>query len=67
MYISSAVEVKTQIVIVGAVALAWAGGRWVRVRPVLDQVTEAERMSLGTLEQQVARLTDNLAAFLRRV
>jgi len=48
-------EVKTQIVIVGAVAVAWAGGQWVRVRPVLDRVTEAERMSLGALEQRVAQ------------
>ncbi len=62
MYISSAVEVKTQLVIVGAVALAWAGGRWVRVRPVLEQVSEAERMSLGALEERVARRADDVVA-----
>jgi hypothetical protein len=55
-------EVKTQIVIVGAVAVAWAGGQWVRVRPVLDRVTEAERMSLGALEQQVAQRPDDTVA-----
>lgn len=47
-------EVRTQFVIVGAIALAWVGGQWVRVRPLLDHTTEAERMSLGALEQRVA-------------
>ena len=55
-------EVRTQVVIVGAVALAWAGGQWVRVRPVLDRVSEAERMSLGALEQRVAQHGDDVVA-----
>lgn len=61
-YISIAVEVKTQIVIVGAVAVAWAGGRWVRVRPVVDRVSEAERMGLGALEQRVAQRPGDVVA-----
>lgn len=55
-------EVRTQIVIVGAVALAWAGGQWVRVRPVVDRVTEAERMNLGALERRVAQRRDDAIA-----
>jgi hypothetical protein len=55
-------EVRTQIVIVAAVALAWIGGQWVRVRPVIDRASDAERMSLGALEQRVAQHPDDAVA-----
>ncbi len=55
-------EIRTQFAIVGAVAAAWVGGQWVRVRPVLDRASEAERMSLGALEQRVARHPDDAVA-----
>ena len=55
-------EIRTQIAIVGAVAAAWVGGQWVRVRPVLDRASEAERMSLGALEQRVAQRPDDAIA-----
>jgi hypothetical protein len=55
-------EIRTQLAIVGAVATAWIGGQWVRVRPVLDRATEAERMSLGALEQRVAHHPDDTVA-----
>lgn len=47
-------EVRTQLAIVGAVAVAWGGGNYVRVRPVMEP-TAAERMSIGALEETVAR------------
>ncbi|MBL8602349.1 MAG: hypothetical protein JNK72_10545 [Myxococcales bacterium] len=48
-------ELRTQLMVLGLVAVAWAGGRWVRVRPVLDAAREAERMSLGALEAKLAQ------------
>lgn len=55
-------ELKTQLAIVGLVAVAWGGGYFVRVRPVLDRTTETERMSLAALEQAVARRPDDVVA-----
>lgn len=52
-------EVRTQLAIVAAVALAWGAGHWVRVRPVMEQTREAERMSIGALEERVARHPDD--------
>jgi hypothetical protein len=55
-------DLRTQIGIVGTVAILWGAAQWVRVRPVLDHATEAERMSLGTLEQRVAQQPKDVIA-----
>jgi hypothetical protein len=48
-------ELRTQLAIVAAVAVAWSAGRFVRVRSVLDPSHVAERLSLAALEARVAR------------
>lgn len=55
-------EIRAQLAIVAAVALAWAGGRWVRVRPVVDAAHAAERMSLAALERRVAQRPDDVVS-----
>ncbi len=55
-------EIRTQMAVVGALAAVWVGGQWVRVRPMLDRATEAERMALGALEQRVAQHPDDAIA-----
>ncbi len=55
-------EVRTQLAIVAAVGLAWGAGHWVRVRPVMEQTREAERLSIGALEERVARRPDDAIA-----
>jgi hypothetical protein len=55
-------ELRTQLAIVGAVAVAWSAGRFVRVRSVLDPSREAERLSLAALEARVARSPDDVVA-----
>ena len=55
-------ELRTQLAIVAAVAVAWSAGRFVRVRSVLDPAHEAERLSLAALEARVARTPDDVAA-----
>ena len=48
-------ELRTQLAIVAAVAVAWSAGRFVRVRSVLDGAADADRASLASLEGRVAR------------
>ncbi len=48
-------EVRTQLAIVGLVAAAWGASTWVRVRPLMDRTSQAERMSLAALEATLAR------------
>lgn len=55
-------EVRAQLVIVGVVAAGWAGGSVVSVRPVLRNAAEAERLSLGRLEERVARSPRDVVA-----
>ena len=55
-------ELRTQLVIVAAVAVAWSAGRFVRVRSVLDPSRETERLSLAALEARVARAPADVAA-----
>ena len=55
-------DLRTQLVIVGLVGLAWGGGRWMSVRPVVDTAREVERMSLAALESRVARSPDDVVA-----
>lgn len=47
-------ELRTQLAIVAAVAVAWSAGRFVRVRAVVDS-RENDRLSLAALEARVAR------------
>ena len=55
-------EVRAQLLIVGVVAVGWAGGSAVTVRPVLRNAAEAERLSLARLEERVARRPDDVVA-----
>ncbi len=55
-------ELRTQLVIVVVVAVAWSAGRFVRVRSVLDPSRETERLSLAALEARVARAPDDVVA-----
>lgn len=55
-------ELRAQLVIVVAVAVAWSAGRFVRVRSVLDPARENERLSLAALEARVARTPGDVVA-----
>lgn len=55
-------EVRAQLVIVGVVALGWAAGNLVTVRPVLGNAAETERLSLAGLEERVARSPDDVVS-----
>ncbi len=55
-------ELRTQLAIVAAVAVAWSAGRFVRVRSVLDPSRETERLSLAALEARVARTPSDAVA-----
>ncbi len=48
-------ELRKQLGIVSVVLGAWMASTWVRVHPLMDKTTRAERMSLATLETTVAR------------
>lgn len=53
-------EVRAQLVIVGVVALGWAAGNLVTVRPVMGNAAETERLSLAALEERVARSPEDV-------
>lgn len=53
-------QVRTQLAVVGLIAVAWVGGNYVRVKPVLADTREAERLSLEALENRVATRPDNV-------
>jgi hypothetical protein len=55
-------ELRMQLAIVAAVAVAWSAGRFVRVRSVLDPSRETERLSLAALEARVARAPGQVVA-----
>lgn len=54
-------EIRTQLAIVGAVAVAWGGGNYVRVRPAMEP-SRAERMSISALEEAVARHPEDVVS-----
>jgi len=53
-------DLRTQLIVIGLVGGAWAGGRLMSVRPVVDEGREVERMSLATLESRVARRPEDI-------
>lgn len=55
-------DLRTQLIVIGLVGTAWAGGRLMTVRPVVDPDRQVERMSLGALESRVARHPDDIVA-----
>lgn len=54
-------ELRTQLAIVAAVAIAWSAGRFVRVHNAVD-ARETDRLSLAALEARVARTPDDASA-----
>lgn len=58
----ASMEVRTQLALVGLVALGWVAGNLVSVRPVLGNAAQAERLSLGGLEERLARRPDDVVS-----
>lgn len=53
-------QVRTQLGIIGVIAVGWSAGNITVVRPVMAEAPQTDRMSLAALESMVARENDNV-------